>query len=57
MFKSGFTYDKGKENYPVVNITIDDAAAYCDWLTEQDRKHVYRLPSEEEWILGAGHVP
>lgn len=57
MFKSGFTYDKGKENYPVVNITIDEAEAYCDWLTEQDRKHVYRLPSEEEWILGAGHMP
>lgn len=57
MFKSGFTYDKGKENYPVVNISIDEAEAYCDWLTEQDRKHVYRLPSEEEWILGTGHMP
>ena len=57
MFKSGFTYDKGKENYPVVNISIDEAEAYCDWLTERDRKHVYRLPSEEEWILGAGHMP
>ena len=57
MFKSGFTYDKGKENYPVVNISIDEAEAYCDWLTEQDRKHVYRLPSEEEWILGAGRMP
>ena len=56
-FKAGFTYDKGKDNYPVVNITIDDAKAYCDWLTEQDRKHIYRLPSEEEWILGAGHMP
>lgn len=56
-FKAGFTYDKGKDNYPVVNITIDDAKAYCDWLTEQDRKHIYRLPNEEEWILGAGHMP
>lgn len=56
-FKAGFTYDKGKDNYPVVNITIDDAKAYCDWLTEQDQKHIYRLPSEEEWILGAGHMP
>ena len=56
-FKAGFTYDKGKDNYPVVNITIDDATAYCDWLTEQDQKHIYRLPSEEEWILGAGHMP
>ena len=57
MFKSGFTYDKGKENYPVVNITIDEAEAYCNWLTAQDREHIYRLPSEEEWILGAGHMP
>ena len=56
-FKAGFAYDEGKENYPVVNITIDDAKAYCDWLTAQDRKHIYRLPSEEEWILGAGHMP
>ena len=57
MFKSGFTYDKGKENYPVVNITIDEAEAYCDWLSAQDKEHIYRLPSEEEWILGAGHMP
>ena len=56
-FKTGFAYDKGKENYPVVNITIDEAEAYCDWLTARDRKHIYRLPSEEEWILGAGHMP
>lgn len=56
-FKAGFTYDKRKDNYPVVNITISDAKAYCDWLTAQDRKHIYRLPSEEEWILGAGHMP
>lgn len=56
-FKTGFAYDKGKENYPVVNITIDEAEAYCDWLTAQDRKHIYRLPSEEEWIFGAGHMP
>ena len=57
MFRSGFTYDKEKENYPVVNITIDEAKAYCDWLTAQGREHIYRLPSEEEWILGAGHMP
>ena len=56
-FKTGFAYDRGKENYPVVNITIDDAKAYCDWLTAHDEKHIYRLPSEEEWILGAGHMP
>jgi len=56
-FKADFVYDAGKENYPVVNISIDDAQAYCEWLTTQDKKYIYRLPSEEEWILGAGHMP
>ncbi len=57
LFKAGFVYDAGKENHPVINVTIADANAYCGWLTAQDRKHIYRLPSEEEWILGAGHMP
>ena len=56
-FKADFVYDAGKENYPVVNITIAEATAYCDWLTAQDNPHTYRLPTDEEWILGAGHMP
>lgn len=56
-FNKGFIYDAGKENYPVVNITIAEAAAYCDWLTAQDNSHTYRLPTDEEWVLGAGHMP
>lgn len=56
-FKDGFIYDTGKESYPVVNITIAEATAYCEWLTTQDNAHVYRLPTDEEWILGAGHMP
>lgn len=56
-FKEDFVYDAGKENYPVVNITIAEATAYCDWLTAQDNAHIYRLPTDEEWILGAGHMP
>ena len=56
-FKTGFVYDKGKENYPVVDISIKDAEAYCNWLTARDPKYTYRLPSEEEWILAAGHMP
>lgn len=56
-FKPGYSYEQGQDNYPVVNITIDDAKAYCNWLTEHDSNHVYRLPSEEEWILAAGHMP
>ena len=56
-FEQDFLYDAGKENYPVVNITVAEAAAYCDWLTAQDGTHIYRLPTDEEWILGAGHMP
>ena len=56
-FEQDFLYDAGKENYPVVNITIAEAAAYCDWLTAQDNSHTYRLPTDEEWILGSGHMP
>ncbi len=56
-FKEGFSYKTGQENYPVVNISAMEATAYCDWLTEKDPKHVYRLPTDEEWILGAGHMP
>lgn len=56
-FKADFVYDADKENYPVVNITIAEATTYCDWLTAQDNTHTYRLPTDEEWVLGAGHMP
>ena len=56
-FNDEFVYDKGKDDYPAVGISIKNAEAYCDWLTAKDPKHIYRLPSEEEWILAAGHMP
>jgi len=56
-FSPNFTYENGTGNYPVVNITIAEATAYCDWLTAQDPSHEYRLPTDEEWVLGAGHMP
>ena len=57
VFNPDFSYDAGKDNYPAVNIPIAQAAAYCDWLTAQDTSHTYRLPTDEEWILAAGHMP
>lgn len=47
----------GKENHPVVNLSYADAEAYCRWLTQNDGKTLYRLPTEKEWELAAGHMP
>ena len=56
-FNKDFTYPQGQDNYPAVKISYTEAVAYCQWLSEQDDKHEYRLPTEVEWILAAGHMP
>ena len=52
-----FTYPQGQDNYPAVNVSYDESVAYCNWMSTMDAQHAYRLPSEEEWILAAGHMP
>ncbi|WP_287634433.1 formylglycine-generating enzyme family protein [Accumulibacter sp.] len=33
---------------PVVNVSYNDALAFCQWLSKKEGKH-YRLPTEAEW--------
>jgi eukaryotic-like serine/threonine-protein kinase len=50
-------------DHPVVNVSREDARAFCEWLTIRERKdehinlsHEYRLPTDLEWSLMAGLV-
>ena len=47
-----------RKNHPVVNVSWNDATAYCDWLNEVLRDEipaglVLRLPTEAEWEKAA----
>ncbi len=52
--------EQGAE-HPAVNVSWEDATAFCAWLTEQERKvgrlavkEVYRLPTDHEWSCAVG---
>lgn len=51
------TYSSGEEQYPVNYVSYEEAKKYCAWLTENDENNAYRLPTESEWKLAAGHMP
>jgi len=38
----------GRRKRAVINVSWDDAQAYCKWLSEKTKKE-YRLPTEAEW--------
>jgi formylglycine-generating enzyme required for sulfatase activity len=36
------------DEHPVVNVSWNDATAFCEWLSQKDGRR-YRLPTEAEW--------
>ena len=50
-------YPAGLDDHPVVNVSHEDAEAYCYWLKQVTGEH-YRVPTEEEWEKAArGALP
>jgi len=48
-FDKDYKFDAGTENYPANRITLEQARAYCKWLSELTGE-TYRLPNESETI-------
>jgi serine/threonine-protein kinase len=44
--------DEGWGSRPVINVSWEDAASYCQWLTKKTARN-FRLPSEAEWEKAA----
>jgi formylglycine-generating enzyme required for sulfatase activity len=48
----GDRYPEGQGDHPVVDVSWEDAVAYCNWLSWKTGKP-YRLPTEAEWEKAA----
>jgi dipeptidyl aminopeptidase/acylaminoacyl peptidase len=46
-FDKNYKFDAGTENYPANGITLEQAKAYCKWLSDLTTE-IYRLPNESE---------
>jgi formylglycine-generating enzyme required for sulfatase activity len=41
------------EDHPVVNVSFEDAVAFCGWLSKKEGRR-YRLPTDHEWSVAVG---
>jgi len=49
---SDFEYADGRDDYPAVRISWEEAVAFCEWLSRSISRNV-RLPTEAEWEKAA----
>ena len=49
-------YKTLQANLPATGISYGEALLYCKWRGEKDGRF-YRLPTEDEWEMAAGHMP
>lgn len=65
---SGYTWTftphfSQSDDHPVVGVNLQDASAFCKWLTDTERNagsltssQLYRLPTDTEWSAAGGMV-
>lgn len=46
---AGGNFPKGKDRHPVLEISVEDAEAYCKWYGKSHPGWTFRLPTEAEW--------
>ena len=58
---TGFKGEKQGPTHPVVNVSWEEAKAFCEWLTKKERaagnlgpEEEYRLPTDHEWSCAVG---
>ncbi|NOZ91431.1 MAG: SUMF1/EgtB/PvdO family nonheme iron enzyme [Epsilonproteobacteria bacterium] len=47
-YAKNYSYEFKRENYPVINISLDCVNKYIEWLNKKSNK-IYRLPTSKEW--------